>query len=268
MVTLTINGQTYQADEQATVLQVAQKHGVDIPTLCYHPAVAPYASCRLCVVEATLRGRTRIVVSCAYPVAEGLAVETDTPRLHRIRRTLLELYLAQAPGAQRVRELAAQYGVTETRFAVRDPKEKCILCGLCERVCAELIGRSGISFAYRGVERKVTPPFEEPLKNCLGCGACVFVCPTGAVVEKLGAEVLEIEPWGARVPLATCRVCGEPVGPAAALEEIAEKLQVDTERLLLCARCRRQQHGGELARSSRRDREKLAGRASPAPTLE
>lgn len=252
MITITINGQSYPAEEEATVLQVAQAHGVEIPTLCYHPALPPYASCRLCVVEATLRGRTRIVASCAYPVAEGLAVETNTPRLHRIRRTLLELYLAQAPRAQRVRELAAQYGVTESRFPVRNPEEKCILCGLCERVCADLIGRAGISFAYRGVKRRVTPPFEEPLENCLGCGACVFVCPTGAVVERIAPEALEIEPWGARVPLATCQVCGEPVGPAAALEEIAAKLSLDRDRLLICARCRRQQHGSELARSSRR----------------
>lgn len=252
MVSITINGQEVEAPEEATVLQAAQQIGVDIPTLCYHPALPPYACCRICIVEATLRGRTRIVASCAYPVAEGLVVETDTPRIHRLRRGLLELYLAQAPAAESIRELAAEYGVTETRFAVRDPEQKCILCGLCERVCAEIVGKSGISFAHRGIERKVTPPFEEALEECLGCGACGFVCPTGAVVEQLVEGALEVQPWGARLPLATCRQCGAPVGPQAALEEAAAKLQVDQEQLLLCPTCRRREHGTQLSHAMHR----------------
>jgi ferredoxin len=266
--TLEINDRQVTVPEGATVLHAAQEAGIEIPTLCYHPALEPYAACRLCLVEVgTPSGGWQIVTACAFPAREGLRVRTDTAQVQQLRRSLLRLYLAGAPASAPLRELAARYGVFETDLRVPDPEAQCMLCGLCERVC-RLVGRAGLGFAYRGRKRKVTPPFEEPLENCLGCGACVFVCPTGAVVEKLGAEIIEVEPWGARVPLATCRVCGEPVGPAAALEEVAERLQLDRERLLLCARCRRQQHGGELARSSRRDREKLAGRASSATALD
>lgn len=259
MVNLTINGRPCEAEEESTVLEAARQMGVEIPTLCYHPAVPPYASCRLCMVEATLRGRTRVVASCAYPVAEGLVVETETPRIQRLRRVLLEFYLAQAPAAEVVRELAARYGVTETRFTVRDPEEKCILCGLCERVCGEAVGRSGISFAHRGVARKVTPPFGEPPRNCSGCGACVFVCPTGCVTERMEEGSIRIAPWEAQVPVARCRVCGEPVGSQVALEELAEKLGIEPERLLVCSACRRKRQVKELARTGRR------GLTSPAP---
>jgi len=111
-----------------------------------------------------------VVTSCTYPVREGLVVETDTDKIHRLRKGLLELYLAQAPASEVIRELAAQYGVTDTPYHVRDPEEKCILCGLCERVCRQVRGEAAISFAYRGIDRRVIPPFDESLDDCLGCG--------------------------------------------------------------------------------------------------
>jgi len=257
MVTITINGQTVQAEEEATVLQVARQIGVDIPALCYHPALTPYAACRLCIVEATLRGRTRIVTSCTYPVHEGLVVETDTDRIHRLRRGLLELYLAQAPAAEVIRDLAAQYGVTETTFAVRDPEEKCILCGLCERVCREVMGKSLISFAYRGIQRKVTTPFEESLDDCLGCGACAFVCPTGAITQQYLANVVKLDKWDAEVPMATCSVCGEPFAPAAAIDYVADKLDIELEQLQLCPQCRRRAHSEALRQQRPRKTKRL-----------
>jgi len=209
----------------------------------------PYASCRLCIVEATLRGRTRVVASCAYPVSDGLVVETDTERIHRLRRNLLELYLAQAPASQVIRDLAAEYGVTETRYAVRDPEQECILCGLCERVCRELIGKAGISFAHRGIQRMVTAPFEEPLDECLGCGACAFVCPTGAITQRYKPQTVELDRWNAEVPMAMCRVCGQPFAPAAGIKHVAAKQGIDPEELRICPRCRRGKHSEVLSKS-------------------
>ncbi len=250
MVTITINGKSVEAAEGATVLQAARSVGVEIPALCYHPAVEPYAACRLCLVEVTADNRTRVVTSCNYTVRDGLAVETDTERIHRLRRGLLELYLAQAPGSDVIRELAAQYGIVQTRFQIRgDDDEKCILCGLCERVCRELMGKGGISFAFRGTERTVTTPFAEPLTDCLGCGACAFVCPTGAVVERRSRETVELDAWGAEVPMARCSVCGQAFAPAAGIEYAANKLGIDAEELCVCAGCRRLLHSRALGKS-------------------
>jgi len=229
-------------------LEVARQIGVEIPTLCYHPGLPPYASCRLCIVEATLRGRTRVVTSCTYPVREGLVVETDTDRIHRLRKGLLELYLAQAPASEVIRDLAAQYGVTETRFTVRDDTEKCILCGLCERVCRQVRGEAAISFAYRGINRCVIPPFGESLDDCLGCGACAFVCPSGAITEQYRAKVVELDKWDAEIPMAQCRVCGKPFAPAKGIEYVATKLGVDPEELRICPHCRQLAHSQALSK--------------------
>ena len=252
MPTLQIDNQTVAVPEGATVLDAAAKLGVEIPTLCHHPALEPYAACRLCLVEITHEGREQVVASCAYPAREGLQVRTDTERIQRLRRGLLRLYLASAPAAAAVRELAARYGVTDTDLEVPDPEESCIMCGLCQRVCEDLVGKGGLGFAHRGRERRVGVPYDEGLLDCLGCGACAFVCPTGHVTAELVEGAVAVEPWQARVPLAVCEVCGEPVGPRPGLEELARKLAVEVERLLVCPVCRRRAHAQELARAGRR----------------
>jgi NADH dehydrogenase/NADH:ubiquinone oxidoreductase subunit G len=252
MPTLQIDNQTVEVPEGATVLEAARSVGADIPTLCHHPALEPYAACRLCLVEVTQSGREQVVASCAYPAREGLEVRTDSERLRRLRRTLLRLYLANAPASAAVRELAARYGVTSTDLVVADPEADCIMCGLCQRVCEELVGKGGLGFAYRGRERRIGAPYDEALEDCLGCGACAFVCPTGRVTALLTEGAVEVQPWEARVPVAVCTLCGRPVGPRAGLEELARTLEIDLERLLVCPICRREAHVRELARAGRR----------------
>ena len=126
------------------------------------------------------------------------------------------------------------------------------MCGLCQRVCEDLVGRDGLGFACRGRERRIGAPYAEPLEDCLGCGACACVCPTGHVTAELVAVALAVEPWHARVPLAVCDICGEPVGPRAGLEEMARQLEIEVERLLVCPVCRRHTHVRELARAGER----------------
>jgi coenzyme F420-reducing hydrogenase beta subunit len=178
-ITLKIDGNEVNAKEGTSIFDVAKTVGIEIPTLCYHPALEPFGACRVCSVEITdNRGRKKIVTSCNYPVSEGLIVDTKSEKVFRTRQMLLELLLARCPNAKRIQDLAREYGIEKPSFCVVDPEEDCILCGLCARVCEELVGVSAINFANRGVKREVTAPYHTISDDCVGCGACAIVCPT------------------------------------------------------------------------------------------
>ena len=181
MITFTIDGQTVQAEEGKTVLEVARREGIPIPTLCYHPAVDPYGACRMCTVEVEQRGRTRLETSCTIPAQEGMIVRTNTPDVYKARQTLMGLFLSRCPNVPLIQEMAAQYGVTEPPYPTDTPEERCILCGLCVRVCQDVVGAKALNFSERGITRRVNPPFLEKTRDCIGCGACTIVCPTGAI---------------------------------------------------------------------------------------
>jgi heterodisulfide reductase subunit A len=181
MITFTIDGQTVQAEEGKTVLEVARREGIPIPTLCYHPAVDPYGACRMCTVEVESHGRARLETSCTIPAQEGMIVRTNTPDVYKARQTLMGLFLSRCPNVPLIQELAAQYGVTEPPYPTDTPEEKCILCGLCVRVCQDVVGAKALNFSERGITRRVNPPFLEKTRDCIGCGACTIVCPTGAI---------------------------------------------------------------------------------------
>jgi coenzyme F420-reducing hydrogenase beta subunit len=178
-ITLKIDDREVKAKEGTTILEAAKEVGIDIPTLCYHHALSPFGACRLCSVEITdKRGRKRIVISCSYPVEEGLVVYTKSEKVLKTRKLLLELLLARCPKVKKIQDLAREYGVQKPSFWVADAEEDCVLCGLCTRVCDELIGVYAINFANRGVEREVTAPYHKFSDDCIGCGACATVCPT------------------------------------------------------------------------------------------
>ncbi len=182
MVLLTIDSKQYEASPDETVLDVCKKNNIFIPTLCDHPSIAPYSSCRLCVVEVTQKGKTKLTASCSIPVKEGMVVTTDSPRVLNGQKLLMELYLARCPTSEPLKELAHKLGVQQTRFKTySDPQNKCILCGLCVRVCDEVMGVKAIGFANRGANRSVIPPFKEHSTTCMTCGACAFVCPTQCI---------------------------------------------------------------------------------------
>lgn len=187
MINMVIDGRQVQAQTGWTVLETARQHGIHIPTLCYHEAVEPSGACRLCVVEIGDETWSKVVISCMYPVAEGLNVKTDSPRVRNVRRWILEMLLAECPASPELRALAAEYGVKTTRFETHNPEEQCILCGLCVRVCREVVGVSAISTVGRGVHKKIGSPYEVAADACVACGSCVTVCPTGAMSARLDA---------------------------------------------------------------------------------
>ncbi len=184
MIKFSIDDQQVQAEAGWTVLETALHHGIHIPTLCHHEAVEPSGACRLCVVELRDGDWSKVVISCMYPAQEGLKVFSDSERVRNVRRWVLEMLLAECPASPEIAALAAEHGVTSSRFAVHDPEEDCMLCGLCVRTCKEVVGLSAISTVGRGVHKTVGSPYLKPAEACVACGSCVTVCPTGAMARR------------------------------------------------------------------------------------
>ncbi len=207
MVKLTINGKAIEVPEGLTVLETARSIGIEIPTLCYHEAVKPYGACRLCVVEITSKTPSELASSCTLPVQEGMKIETDSEEVLEARRFIVELLLARSPNVEKIKELALQLGVKKPRFELEE--DDCILCGLCARVCREVVGIGAISLVERGFERDVKPPLETPSNACIGCGTCVYVCPTGALKLEEIEPVKAIHNWDLDFEIRKCKVCGD-----------------------------------------------------------
>ncbi|HVN41525.1 MAG TPA: 2Fe-2S iron-sulfur cluster-binding protein, partial [Steroidobacteraceae bacterium] len=169
MVRLTINGSPVQVDEGSTVLEAARLYGIPIPTLCHADGLTPYGACRLCVVEIGTAPRSRLSASCTTRATEGLVVRTNSERVQRARRLLLELYVATSPQSKRIQDLASAMGVRECRYEAKH--EDCIQCGLCVRICNEQMIAGAIGFSGRGTTRKVSRPFDQTSELCRQCGA-------------------------------------------------------------------------------------------------
>ena len=182
-IEIKINGNTFGARPGETIIKVARREGIEIPTLCYHEMLGPYGSCRLCTVEINDGRRTRLVVSCAYPAEEGISVETDTENVKSARRMIVELLIAGCPDSQVLRDLGDSLGVKEPRFPLED--KSCILCGLCVNLCRTKIGNAAIEFAGRAPDRKVSTPFGRTSETCVNCGACSGICPIGVIKYAL-----------------------------------------------------------------------------------
>jgi bidirectional [NiFe] hydrogenase diaphorase subunit len=180
-IKLEIDGKLVEAEEGMTLLQAARKAGIDIPTLCYDKRLAPYGGCRLCTVEIGKKNNTRLVASCAYPVEYNLVVKTESERVIKSRKMILELLLPLSPSGP-IESLAKKYGVEKSRFSGK--QTDCVLCGLCVRYCAEIKKANAIGFIGRGTERSVAFLPEVASKVCPGCRECFTLCPSGKVIKE------------------------------------------------------------------------------------
>ena len=198
-VGVVIDGHALTVPAGATVLAAAAEIGVDIPTLCYHPNLTPNAVCRMCVVEPS-RGRT-LIPACVAPCVEGLEVHTDTPRVQRARKVILELLhsTVDCSEAPQIQTYSARYGADPARFlggerrdaAVKDDNpfyvrdySKCILCWRCVQVCADDVQNTfALTLGERGFHTSIATFFDAPMPDttCVFCGNCVEMCPTGAL---------------------------------------------------------------------------------------
>jgi bidirectional [NiFe] hydrogenase diaphorase subunit len=235
MIELKINGKTVKAEEGETILAVSRREGFVVPTLCHNDILGSDGRCRLCMVEVQKGTRKRVVTSCLYMAHAGIEVQTETPDIQLIRRTILELYLARNPSSDVIKHLAGQYGVKETRYTKDNDKGKCILCNACVKTCETIVGVSALGLSGKGSFKKVTTPFDEPSDVCIGCGACLAVCPTGHIYMEDLNGVRTI--WKKQFELAKCPKCGRYHAPIEQLQFISSKSGTPMEKLMICRDC-------------------------------
>ncbi|MEN6301498.1 MAG: NADH-dependent [FeFe] hydrogenase, group A6 [Armatimonadia bacterium] len=207
---VTIDGREVPIEGEPNILELARKANIEIPTFCYHSDLSVYGACRLCLVEIEGRG---IVTSCSTAPEPGMKVKTNTEKIREIRKIAVELLLANheqqcatcpKSGSCKLQSISRRLGVSEVRFKpslkpsaldtsspslVRDPN-KCVLCGDCVRMCSEVQGIGAIDFTHRGADVQVAPAFDKDLAQveCVNCGQCASVCPTGAITPKSDVE--------------------------------------------------------------------------------
>lgn len=207
---LTIDGRPIPIEGERNILEVARKAGIDIPTFCYHSELSVYGACRLCLVDIEGMG---IMASCSVAPREGMVVKSNTEEIRKMRKIAIELLLANhnvscptciKSTTCKLLALARRFGVDELRYqSMYEPKPidasspsivrdqgKCILCGDCVRMCDEIQGIGAIDFAFRGSHSAVLPAFNQDLAKveCVNCGQCAAVCPTGALAPKSEVE--------------------------------------------------------------------------------
>jgi len=226
-ISLTIDGKRVTCPSGTSLLGVAEKNGIKIPTLCHHPDLKPAGACRMCLVEDEKSGR--IMASCVTPATPDMSIQTASPRVVNHRKNIIRLMLAEHPESCvvcskgnrcRLREIAAQMGLGETGlypmdnfkpvetlnpFIVRD-LSKCILCGKCIRADQELVVAGAIDYNARGFRSRPATLMDRPLEHstCTFCGTCVSMCPTGALSTTLSGYVGSPE----REEVTTCSFCG------------------------------------------------------------
>ena len=178
-ILLQIDGREVGAREGMTILEAAQSVGISIPTLCHHEKLEPYGACRICTVEAEIRGWTKLVAACLYPVEQNLVVRTRSEKIDKTRKMILELLLAHAPDSVELLDLAQEYGADKDRF--EKEASFCIHCGLCVRYCAEVKKKNAVGFVDRGTRREISFIPEIASKECWNCKECFPLCPTEAL---------------------------------------------------------------------------------------
>jgi len=220
-ITITIDGKPCVCESGEFLIDIAKRNGIFIPTLCsIKPVLLERGCCRVCVVELVEGTRSKIVVSCIYPVERECEVLTQSEKVLHERGTVLALLKLLAPDAKLINQLGTAYHAPE--LDQLEPNTKggsCILCGRCVDAC-KLLGTSAIAAMNRGVAKEINTAYAAPAVSCIGCASCANVCPTDAISVEESETIRTI--WNQDFELAHCEICGELLGTVASLERAAK----------------------------------------------
>jgi len=238
MVKIVIDDKHIEVPEGTTILKAAVDAGITIPTLCFNEELTPAGACRVCVVEVASEGEPDLVTACDTPVREGMVIATAGPAAERLRRTSIEMLLAQSPHSSRISTLAARYGAEKPDFDLE--AKECILCRLCVRTCREATGVEAISLVTRGPGRTEPAHVEVDWDKCIACASCAYICPTEAITAEDTGDLRVITIAGNRneFKMKRCGACGAYFAPEKQIEFMAEKSGLGMEKFELCMDCR------------------------------
>ena len=236
MVKITINGKEHKVEEGQRLLKVLQETDIKIPFLCFHQALTPVASCKLCAVEVKEKDKPHAVkLACAFKTKEGLDVTTESAMIQKHRNRALGRLFTMAPQSEVLMKIGAEFGITMGIIP-----DGCIRCRLCVRVCKEVIGARALKFVKREGRSFVVPSEKG---ECIGCGTCANICPTDAIktIDKNNVRTMLVgDQIIARHPLLNCEICGKKFATPKFMKHVdhLEESHVDVkEHHDLCPTC-------------------------------
>jgi NADH dehydrogenase/NADH:ubiquinone oxidoreductase subunit G len=220
MIEITIDQKSCTCEKGETILDVATRNSIEIPTLCHHEGLRAQGVCRVCMVEIVENGWSQMVAACIFPIQRQIEVLTDSEKVKKYRAAVISLLLARTPDNETIERLAKRYNVQLSERFITQRGEKCMVCGLCVRACSSL-GTGAISTVNRGITKKISTPYDEPAAECIGCSACANVCPTDYIdVEEYdGVRII----WGKKFEMIRCAVCGKHYMPKEQYDYICKK---------------------------------------------